>query len=132
MSFQAILKVGGKEIELLTCNYSFGQTTNERGMPSSDVFAGGISMTFEATDDDTSLLEWMVDPRKVLDGSIVFKRINDESTFKEVKFEKAYCISFSESFTSSGGAHSTISISITAKKITVGNVTHDSRWPVSV
>ena len=111
----------------MSCNYSFGQATDEKGRPASNVQSGNIFVQIVASDDD-SMMGWMVDPYKKTSGSIVFKRIDQDSTFKEVKFEDGYLVGMSESFSSTNSSPMTLSLNISARKITVGGASHESQW----
>src|SRR5437870_11549216 len=97
-SFTARLKFDGSEFEVLTCTYSFNQLTDDKGRPASDVRAGHITISLWAADDE-KILDWMADPDKQGKGSVVFYKIDQASTLKELKFEEAYCVRFEESFT---------------------------------
>ena len=112
---------------MLSCNYSFGQSTDEKGRPASNVQGGNIFVQITANDQDT-LMGWMVDPYKKSNGSIKFMRIDQDSTFKEVQFEDGYCVGYSESFSSTNSSAMTLSLNISARKITVGGATHESTW----
>ena len=126
-SFSASFTIDGEEYDVLSCNYSFGQSTDERGRPASNVQGGNIFVQVTANDQDT-LMGWMVDPYKKSNGSIKFMRIDQDSTFKEVQFEDGYCVGYSESFSSTNSSAMTLSLNISARKITVGGATHESTW----
>ncbi|MBC3788300.1 type VI secretion system tube protein TssD [Spirosoma utsteinense] len=126
-SFGATLKVDDQEYDVMSCNYSFGQSTDDKGRPASNVQGGNIFVQIAANDQD-SLLGWMVDPYKKTNGTIIFKRIDQDSTFKEVQFEDGYCVGYSESFNSTNSSVMTLSLNISARKITVGSATHESVW----
>jgi hypothetical protein len=122
-SFNAILKFSdGKEFEVLSCNYSFDQTTDEKNRPGSKVQGGSIFVQITSSA-DTFLLGWMVNPSKKTNGSIIFKMIDDEeATMKELEFVDAYCVGYSESFSSIAPSSMALSLSIAARKITVSGV----------
>ena len=124
-SFNAILQVEGGEFDVLSCNFSFGQATDDKGRPASKVQAGNIFVQI-ITSDDTALIGWMIDPYKKTSGSIVFKKIDEDSTLKEVKFEDAYCVGYSESFNSTSASSMTISLNISARKIEISGVAHEN------
>jgi len=124
-SFNAKLQVEGAEFDILSCNFSFGQATDDKGRPASGVQGGSIFVQI-VTSDDTALLGWMIDPHKKSSGSIVFKKIDEDSTLKEVKFVDAYCVGYSESFNSTSASAMTVSLNITARKIEVSGVAHEN------
>jgi Hemolysin coregulated protein Hcp (TssD) len=124
-SFNATLQAEGGEFEVLSCSYSFGQATDERGRPASNVQSGSICVKL-TTSEDTSLLGWMIDPHKKISGSIVFKKVDEDATLKEVKFEDAYCVGYSEAFSSTSATAMTVSLNISARKIEIGDVNHEN------
>lgn len=126
-SFAATFELDGKEYDVLSCVYSFGQATDEKGRPASDVQGGTINLQI-ASPEDSSVLGWMIDPYAKKKGSIIFKRIDQDSKLKELKFEDAYCVGLSESFSANSSSQMTMSLNISAKKITVGDASHDMKW----
>ena len=126
-SFSAQFSVDGQDYDVMSCNYSFGQSTDEKGRPASLVQGGNIFVQIVADDSD-ELMGWMVDPYKKTNGTITFKRIDQDSTFKELQFEDGYCVGYSESFSSTNSSAMTVSLNISARKITVGNATLESTW----
>ena len=128
MSFKATFKFdGGNDdgYDVLSCNYSFNQAVDQKGQVASIVRGGNISVQVEASDDD-SIVEWMIDPFKKVNGSITFMKLDQDSTMKEVSFEDGYCVQYSEVFNSSNNSPMLLSLTISAKKITVGTATHEN------
>jgi len=126
-SFAATFKFDGNEFSVISCNYSFGQGLDSKGQPSTDVVGGTISLQIAASD-DSSIIGWMIDPSGKKDGSIVFKRADQDSTLKEVKFEEGYCVGYSESFNANSSMPMTITLNISAKKVSVGDASHEKKW----
>lgn len=126
-SFKATLKVNGKEFDVLNVAYLFNQKTDEKGRPASDVRKGNITISIVGSEDD-SLLGWMIDPYKKTNGSIVFEKIDQASTLKELKFEDAYCVGFTEAFGANNNEPLTVTLNISARKVTVGSATHEDKW----
>jgi len=122
-SFKATLEVNGAKFDVSACSYSFRQETDAKNKPSSTVFGGSIHVTIDSSEDD-KILGWMVDPYKKTNGTITFYKIDADSKMKELKFEDGYCTSFNETYSNGTGMSNEIIIS--AKKITVGSVTHDN------
>ncbi len=126
-SFDATFKLDGNEYPVISCSYSFGQGTDTKGQPATDVRGGNISLQVAASD-DSSLIGWMIDPNGKKSGSIVFKRSDQDSTLKEVKFEDGFCVGYTESFNANSTLPMTISLNISAKKVSVGDATHEKNW----
>jgi hypothetical protein len=126
-SFAATFKLDGNEYDVISSVYSFGQATDEKGRPASDVQGGSISVQI-AVPEDSSLAGWMIDPYSKKSGSIIFKKIDQDSTMKEVKFEDGYCVGYSESFSANSSTPMTASLNISARKITVGDASLEKKW----
>ena len=127
MSFKAKLKMSGKEMNILECNYELHQETDLTGRPSSVTRGGQISLTVESTE-DTDLFEWMCNSFERKDGSIVFIKVDSEATLKELKFKEGYLVSFEEIFTNTTSEPFKIIFTISAKEIMMGNGTHKNEW----
>jgi Hemolysin coregulated protein Hcp (TssD) len=127
MSFKAKLKVAGKDLNVLACNYSLKQETDATGRPSSVTRGGKITVTVEANG-DTSFFEWMCNNFERKDGSIVFIKRDTDATLKELQFKEAYLVDYSETFDSTGDNPITETFTISAKEITLGTGTHVNEW----
>jgi hypothetical protein len=126
-TYSATFSLDGTDFPVLSCNYSFGQGINDQGQPSTDVKGGPISLQIAASDDN-SIIGWMIDPTAKKNGSITFLKSDGGGNLKEVKFEDGICVGYSESFNSSNSLPMTISLNITAKKISVGDASHEKKW----
>lgn len=126
-AFNAKFKLDGNEFSVLSCNYSFGQGLDSKGQPSTDVQGGTISMQIAASD-DSSIIGWMIDPSGKKNGSIVFDKSDGGGVLKEVKFEDGICVGYTEAFNASSALPMTISLNISAKKVSVGDATHEKQW----
>ena len=128
MSFKARLKVAGKEIPVLSCDYSLKQETDATGRPSSITRGGKINVTVESTD-DTAFFEWMVNPFERKEGSIVFVKRDSDATLKELKFKEAYVVDYKEEFDAKNDNPNYERFTISAMSIEVGNGKHENEWP---
>ncbi|GAA0873415.1 hypothetical protein GCM10009117_25620 [Gangjinia marincola] len=127
MSFKAKLKVGGKEYNVLGCNYGLHQETDATGRPSSITRGGMITLEVESTS-DTSLSDWMFNNFELRSGSIVFLKRDTEATSKELNFNDAYAVKYIENFDSTGENPMTEKITISAREISIGNGSHVNDW----
>ncbi|WP_299902922.1 type VI secretion system tube protein TssD [uncultured Aquimarina sp.] len=127
MSFKAKLKVGGKEYNILSCNYGLHQETDATGRPSSITRGGMIKMEVESTA-DTGLSDWMFNNFEMRNGSIVFLKRDTEATLKELTFENAYAVKYFENFDATGKNPMTETLTISAQKIGIGNGEHENDW----
>jgi hypothetical protein len=129
MSFNAKLKFGGKDgIDVLSCDYALRRDVDAKGRPASGVYGGTINLTIESTD-DTSIVESMVNQYKPVDGTITFKKSDEDAKMKELTFEKGYVIAFQESIDVKGSKPMQIDFTISAQKIKIGNAEHKNEWP---
>lgn len=123
MSFEAYLKVAGKEYPVEAVTYSFDRgfasAADSKPEPSTAVRCSGISITLQLGDDD-KIIEWMADSYKKLDGSIVYKKHDEDSTLKEMKFKQAYCISYAEAFSANSSSVTIATISIMPQEVSIG------------
>jgi hypothetical protein len=130
MSFTANLTIAGKEVRVLHCSYTLNREVDATGRPSSMVHGGKISLEVESTDDN-SLFEWMVDQFKTNDGTVTFKKRDQDSKMKELKWEKGYIVQYTEALDAIGDNPMTIHFVVSAEKLTVGGASHKNPWPKS-
>jgi Hemolysin coregulated protein Hcp (TssD) len=127
MSFKAKLKVAGKELNVLSCNYDLRQETDPTGRPSSITRGGKITVTIEATG-ETTFFEWMCNNFERKDGSVVFIKRDTDATLKELNFKEAYLVDYKENFDSTGVMPVVETFTLSAKEISMGSGTHANEW----
>lgn len=125
MSFKAKMTVSGTDYNVTSFAYSLNQSVDSSGRPTSEVKAGDLVLTVESSEDN-SLMEWACDSYGKKDGSVVFNKIDQDQKMKQLDFTDGYCTGYSESF---GGDTMTMAISISCRKIKVGNAEVDNGWP---
>jgi hypothetical protein len=115
----------GKGIKILSCDFSFSQDVDNRGMVASKVRAGLINVTIPGIN-DTEILEWMLghDVRK--DGKLSFSGYVDTGPHKVVEFEDAVLVSYHESF--SDQSDIIVRLTISARVIKITGIMHESLW----
>jgi hypothetical protein len=116
---------GSEGIPLLTCNYSFTQDIDQRGLPKSEVKGGVINLSFRSIDDQ-EIMHWMISAKADKSGKISFSGEETEKVFKSLEFKDARCISYHESFVRDGEMLEEITIS--AREISISGVTHVNTW----
>ena len=130
MSFKATLKLGNSEFDVITCAYSFYRDVDVKGRPSSIVYGGRIDFSVESTD-DTSIIEAMVNNQhKPVDGKVTWTKVDADGTLKELSFEHAFIVAYSEAFSTGGGDSMLISFGVSAETIKIGNAELVNDWPV--
>ncbi|AEH02114.1 type VI secretion system tube protein TssD [Lacinutrix sp. 5H-3-7-4] len=127
MSFKTRLNVGGKEYNVLSCDYKLHQETDPTGRPSSITRGGQIKISVESTS-DTSLSDWMFNNFERKDGSLTFFKRDTDAKAKELNFTEAYMIEYTEVFDHKGDDPMTETIVISAKSISIGNGEHVNEW----
>lgn len=127
MSFKSILKVAGKNYNVLSINYGLFQETDATGRPSTITRGGKIDITVESTG-ETDLFEWMTNSFERKDGSVVFFKRDTEATLKELKFSEAYLVKHKEKFDSSGDNPLTETFTISAREIEMGTGKYINEW----
>jgi hypothetical protein len=128
MSFKAIFTINGQDLDVLSCSYSFYQSTGSDGKPTSGVLGGQIRLTTNSSV-STALVEWMVNEHKVIDGKLTYYLLDSGQVMKELSFTKGFCIGYSENFSNAGDQPMLESIVISAGSIKIGNAEHNNNWP---
>lgn len=119
------IEVDGKEHPVQSFSYSLRQQTDHTGQPASETQGGDIHITLESTKEN-EFLEWMCDSYMRKDGKITIQKSEEEGKLKEFNFSDAFMTDFSESFGESGNG--SISFSLSAREISMGNATHLNEW----
>ena len=127
MSFKAILKVAGKNYNVLNVNYGLFQETDATGRPSTITRGGKIDITVESTG-ETDLFEWMTNSFERKDGSVVFYKRDNDATLKELKFKEAYLVKHKEKFDSTGDNPLTETFTISARELEMGTGKYINEW----
>lgn len=112
-------------ISLLTCDYSFLQDIDQRGLPKSQVTGGVITFTFISIEDEEIML-WMISPNADKSGKILFSGGDDRKVFKTLEFKDARCFYYHESFIRDGEMIEELKIS--AREISLSGATHTNTW----
>jgi hypothetical protein len=129
MAFKARLNMGGKEYDVLSCNYALNRDVDPKGRPASGVYGGTIDIQVESTE-DTSVVEAMVNNQyKPVSGSVTFKKSEEDAKMKEINFDDAYIVKYSEGITANGNDPMTYTFTISARKVKLGNAEHVNDWP---
>jgi hypothetical protein len=114
--------------EIASCNYGFSQGMDASGKAQTAVRGGTISLVYPNTP-PTELLKWMLDSHKYENGSIV---ICDDHNIplEKIFFEDAACISMAINYSRKGSGYSSTSITLQARKISVGLTSLENDWTI--
>ncbi|MCX6270841.1 MAG: type VI secretion system tube protein TssD, partial [Bacteroidetes bacterium] len=62
-------------------------------------------------------------------GALKFmKRDSESAIMKQVDFEEAYLVSFEETFSHDTGMPMVLTITLSARKMKIGDATHENEW----
>lgn len=107
-------------------SYSYNQAIDIRGKAQGEVRSGTLLLTFANLPPD-EIIDWMLNPRKYKDGSIVLCDMND-TPLQKISFENAACVGMDISYLESGNSYASTRITLRAKKMTVGNTVVENNW----
>jgi hypothetical protein len=128
MAFRATLSLGGKEFDVLDCDYSLRRDVDSKGRPSSNIYGGKIRIHLESTE-DSLVLESMTTQFKPLSGSIVFKKGDEEAKMKELTWENGYIIEYEENIDVVGNKPMTLTFVVSAQVLKIGGAQFEQNWP---
>lgn len=129
MAFKASLNMGGKQYDVLNCNFSLNRDVDPKGRPASGVYGGTIDVQVESTE-DTSVVESMVNNQyKPMSGSVLFKKSEEDSKMKELQFTDGYIIKYAEGMNATGADPMTYTFTISARQLKLGSAEHTNDWP---
>ncbi|MCO6487420.1 MAG: hypothetical protein J5I98_03330 [Phaeodactylibacter sp.] len=127
MPFKANLEVDSTPFRVLECSYHFERDYDQFGKPSSEVRGGTIDITVETTG-TTLFSSWMMSSKLRKSGKIIFEDPTEDAELKVVEFEDAYMVNYEESFGSRGENGMVESFRLSAKKMIIGDGTHENSW----
>lgn len=128
MSFKAELDLDGKTYSIRRMYTNIFRATDKKGRPAS-MPAWEIMLLIDATDDKT-LMNWMVDPAKQMDGKITLYKTDQDAKLKEISFKKGYCTFLLDLF-QSDVSFTSCEIRIAGKDIKIGTAGLEQNWPGS-
>lgn len=131
MSFLAKLEIDGEEYNVLDFNISLFQNTDQSGKPSSEPQGGTFTITVESTS-SVNFFKWMIANSETKDGKVTFYRRDAMSKLREMKFDKGYCIGYSEAFHASTSVPMHIQLTVSAKKISMNDADFQRNWPTMI
>lgn len=134
-SFLMLGSAGGSNIldlmkgglEILDCNFSFQQGIDNKGKATTDVHGGIISLLLQQLP-PKEIIEWALNSRKYLDGSIILLD-GENLPVEKIIFSNTACVGMGISYTQGGNSYACTRLVIHAEKIQVGNgVDFENKW----
>ncbi|KGN73692.1 hypothetical protein HQ47_07025 [Porphyromonas macacae] len=113
-------------LELENFSYSFSQAVDLEGKAQGEVRAGNLQLTF-ANLPTNEFIDWMLSPRKYKEGTIVLCDMRD-TPLQKITFSKAACTGMDINYSQTGKAYMSTTITLQAKKLTVGEVIVENNW----
>lgn len=123
MALHGSLKIGGRTYGVVECTYTFRQSTDDTGKPTSRPRGGQITITIPSTnDDDMFFYNWMFHKSEVKAGILRFCLYSNENkrSYKTVSFANAYCIELTDTFNDHDAKLMYTKIIISAQVIRIG------------
>lgn len=94
MAFKASFKFSdSREFDVLRWDVKFNRDVDPKGRPASDIYGGKIYVEVESTP-DTIVLDKMFKQYQPVNGSIVFKKADEDAKMKELVFENGYVVEY--------------------------------------
>ena len=115
--------MGGQKYAVVECRYSFFQTQDSTGKPSSRPRGGNIVFkTPSLSDDNVFFYKWMYSKTEVESGffKFVVYSSNNKRLFKTVSFENAYCVRLEDYFNDKDSKLMYTEVTLAAEIIQVG------------
>lgn len=124
------LDLSGKKYDVISTSFAFSRSVDPKGRPSSGVYGGDIHLVVESYA-DTTLLEIMLNKQhKAQAGSITYDQGTNDGVMKTLKFEDGFITSYSETATAQTSEAMTISLTISARVISMGDSAKlTNQWP---
>jgi hypothetical protein len=116
MSFRAELTIEDKTYRVIQCSHTLSRNVHENGRPSSGPRFGRIDLEIESTDDIYFWLNF-VGTYVTFNGSIIFKKRDEEVKMKELLFTQGVVVEHTERFMALGDSPMTIQLAISAETL---------------
>ncbi len=129
MSFLAKLKLDGEEYTIIRSSFQFDQSLDRNNKPSGAPRGGTINFVIESRG-KTNFFSWMIDHKQTKDGAITFYKRDAMSRLYNLKFTKAFCVSYKEEFDANNTQPLRIMMTISAKRIEIEGKAFENQWAV--
>lgn len=114
MSFSANFYFDGGPAEgheIIRFNHGFVQGRDDKGRPNTKVHGSMVGVRMVMTG-ESELAKWMLDPYNRRNARVVFKRMDQDSTFIEIRFEEAYCVFYQDKLNARGTKEASAAIDV--------------------
>jgi hypothetical protein len=128
MAFKAILEFEGQEYQVLFSKVDMMRHTDGKGAVSSEIKGGRLNLRVKSTDNTTVIEQAVNSQHKPVSGKVKYFKADSEQVMKELSFENAFIVFFSEQLDALAETPMVTEITFSAEKITLGNATLDNNW----
>ena len=112
MSIRAVLCINRREYRVLRYRQRFARRVSSNGMPASDLYGGTIDVEFES-ERDSGMFALMTDENTpTIEGYLRISPSEEDTMVRELKFDEAYLVGYSEQQYDDWGAPVTMCVSI--------------------
>lgn len=112
MSIRAVLCINRREYRVLRYRQRFARRVSSNGMPASDLYGGTINVEFES-ERDSGVFALMTDENTpTIEGYLRISPSEEDTMVRELKFDEAYLVGYSEQQYDDWGAPVTMCVSI--------------------
>lgn len=112
MSIRAVLCINRREYRVLRYRQRFARRVSSNGMPASDLYGGTIDVEFES-ERDSGIFALMTDENTpTIEGYLRISPSEEDTMVRELKFDEAYLVGYSEQQYDDWGAPVTMCVSI--------------------
>lgn len=112
MSIRAVLCINKREYRVLRYRQRFARRVSSNGMPASDLYGGTIDVEFES-ERDSGVFALMTDENTpTIEGYLRISPSEEDTMVRELKFDEAYLVGYSEQQYDDWGAPVTMCVSI--------------------
>lgn len=113
--------------EILDCEFAFQQGIDRLGKATTRVHAGTIHLTISQLP-NKPLIEWALDSRKYLDGSIILLD-NENAPVEKIIFQEAACVGMDIDYLLEGEAYAATRLTLEAYRLVVGSgISFSNQW----
>ncbi len=113
-------------MELENFSYSFSQAVDFNGKAQGEVRSGMLQLTF-ANLPPNEIIDWMLNPRKYKEGTIVLCDMTD-APLQKIQFATAACTGMEINYSEAGNTYISTRIILHAKKLIIGGTLIENNW----
>lgn len=113
--------------EILDCSFSFQQGVDNTGKATTKVHGGAMQIAIPQLP-PKDVIEWALESRKYMDGTIVI--LNAENIpLEKIEFKQAACVSMEVDYTATGNSYASTKLVVQAAQLIVGEgVDFENEW----